>query len=205
MNPQMDLGGARMAKSETPNESGGPRITRRSLIKGAAAGGGLLVMPSLLAACGDDAADTTTTAAAATESTEAAMALEGTTIKVGSNASDELTKNAYDAMFTRFEEISGATLDINTVDHNTYQENISTYLQNPDDVLAWFAGFRMRFFAETGLLGDITEKTYEQVIITVEPDPDPDPSPAPAPATLLLLGLGMAGIGFKRRMQIKRA
>jgi multiple sugar transport system substrate-binding protein len=142
-----------MAKSETPNESGGPRITRRSLIKGAAAGGGLLVMPSLLAACGDDAADTTTTtAAAATESTEAAMALEGTTIKVGSNASDELTKNAYGQMFSRFEEISGATLDINTVDHNTFQEQINTYLQGqPDEVFTWFAGFRMRFFADKGL------------------------------------------------------
>ena len=141
-----------MAKSETPNESGGPRITRRSLIKGAAAGGGLLVMPSLLAACGDDAADTTTTAAAATESTEAAMALEGTTIKVGSNASDELTKAAYGEMFSRFEEVSGATLDINTVDHNTFQEQINTYLQGqPDEVFTWFAGYRMRFFADKGL------------------------------------------------------
>ena len=42
------------------------------------------------------------------------------------------------------------TVKINTVDHNTFQENITTYLQNPDDVITWFAGYRMRYFAAQG-------------------------------------------------------
>ena len=45
----------------------------------------------------------------------------------------------------------------NCVDHNTFQDNITTYLQQPDDVFTWFAGYRMRFFAEKGLAGDITD------------------------------------------------
>ena len=41
---------------------------------------------------------------------------------------------------------------VNTVDHNTFQESINNYLQGtPDDVFTWFAGYRMRFFAEKGL------------------------------------------------------
>ncbi len=49
------------------------------------------------------------------------------------------------------------TVKINEVDHNTFQENITTYLQNPDDVIPWFAGYRMQFFAAQDLLGDITD------------------------------------------------
>ena len=41
---------------------------------------------------------------------------------------------------------------INTVDHNTFQEQINSYLQGrPDDVFTWFAGYRMQFFAQKGL------------------------------------------------------
>ena len=48
--------------------------------------------------------------------------------------------------------------DVNAVDHNTFQENINTYLQgNPDDVFTWFAGFRMNQFAEQGLITDLSD------------------------------------------------
>ena len=51
-----------------------------------------------------------------------------------------------------------STVKVNTVDHNTFQENINNYLQgNPDDVFTWFAGYRMRFFAAQGLAGDISD------------------------------------------------
>ena len=46
---------------------------------------------------------------------------------------------------------------INTIDHNTYQENFNTYIQQPDDVVSWFAGYRMRAFAGKGVLGDISD------------------------------------------------
>jgi len=46
----------------------------------------------------------------------------------------------------------------NTIDHNSFQENINNYLQgSPDDVFSWFAGYRMRFFADQELAGDITD------------------------------------------------
>jgi len=46
---------------------------------------------------------------------------------------------------------------INTTDHNTFQDNITTYLQQPDDIFNWFSGLRMRFFASKGLAGDISD------------------------------------------------
>ncbi len=49
-------------------------------------------------------------------------------------------------------------VELNEVEHNTFQENINTYLQGgPDDVFTWFAGFRMNQFAEQGLIGDISD------------------------------------------------
>ena len=43
-------------------------------------------------------------------------------------------------------------VDVNTMDHNAFQEQINTYLQGtPDDVFTWFAGYRMQFFAAQGL------------------------------------------------------
>jgi multiple sugar transport system substrate-binding protein len=55
----------------------------------------------------------------------------------------------------------------NTVDHNTFQEQINSYLQgHPDDVFTWFAGYRMRFFAAKGLshpIDDVWEKLTPQM------------------------------------------
>lgn len=37
---------------------------------------------------------------------------------------------------------------INTVDHNTFQQNITSYLQGtPDDLFTWFARYRIQYFA----------------------------------------------------------
>jgi multiple sugar transport system substrate-binding protein len=140
-----------MTHPDKPLESGGMDITRRNLIKGMATGAGLLAAPALLAACGDDGDSTATTAGAAGGTETTAAAITGP-VSVGSNASDPLTKDAYGAMFSRFTEKSGIALEINTVDHNTFQEQINTYLQGvPQDVFTWFAGFRMQFFADKGL------------------------------------------------------
>ena len=139
-----------MTHPEKPLDSSGTEITRRNLLKGIGAGAGLLAAPALLAACGDDE-ETGTTADAGGGGATDAPAITGP-VSVGSNASDPLTKDAYGAMFTRFTEKSGIELNINTVDHNTFQEQINTYLQGrPDDVFTWFAGFRMQFFADRGL------------------------------------------------------
>ncbi|MBM6620788.1 extracellular solute-binding protein [Micrococcaceae bacterium RIT802] len=83
---------------------------------------------------------------------------EGTgDITFGSNQSDAVPKAAYQKIIDGFVKESGSKVSINTVDHNTFQEQINSYLQgDPDDVFSWFSGYRMRFFADQGLAGDIS-------------------------------------------------
>ena len=55
---------------------------------------------------------------------------------------------AIDAAFTTD---TGVTVNLNTVDHNTFQDQITNYLGGtPQTVYTWFSGFRMKFFAEQG-------------------------------------------------------
>ena len=75
------------------------------------------------------------------------------TVTFGSNYSDEKPKAAIAAAVAS----TGIDVTINTVDHNTFQENFNTYIQQPDDVMTWFAGYRMRAFATKGVVGDITD------------------------------------------------
>jgi multiple sugar transport system substrate-binding protein len=77
-------------------------------------------------------------------------------LTVGSNYSNDLPKQALHAVIDAFPN-KNVTIALNEVDHNTFQENITTYLQNPDDVIPWFAGYRMQFFAAQELLGPIDD------------------------------------------------
>jgi multiple sugar transport system substrate-binding protein len=105
-------------------------IRRRTLLKGAL-GVGALGALGATAACGGD---------------------EG--IKIGSNFSDELPKKGLAAVVDAY----GKGVGINTVAHNDFQENITNYLKGgPDDVFTWFAGYRMQYFAEKNLVGDLTD------------------------------------------------
>jgi multiple sugar transport system substrate-binding protein len=80
------------------------------------------------------------------------------TVTFGSNASDPVPKKAYEQVFAAFTKKTGTNVDVNTVDHNTFQEQINTYLQGqPQDVFTWFAGYRMQFFAQKGLLSPIDD------------------------------------------------
>ncbi len=77
---------------------------------------------------------------------------------LGSNESDENPKNAVQAIVDYCEEQAGITVKVNVNDHNTFQNQISSYLQGtPDDVVKWFAGNRVRFFAAQGLLSPIDD------------------------------------------------
>ena len=76
----------------------------------------------------------------------------------GSNASDPVPKKAYANVFKAFTAKTGTKVDVNTVDHNTFQEQINSYLQGrPQDVFTWFAGYRLQFFAQKGLLTPIDD------------------------------------------------
>ena len=130
----------------------GVGLNRRNFVLGGAAAlGGV----ALLGACGDDdAAAPTTTAAPATTAAPTTTADVGVgTATLGSNYSGDKNKTALAAAVAA----TGIDTVINTIDHNTYQENFNTYIQQPDDVVSWFAGYRMRAFASKGVLGDISD------------------------------------------------
>jgi multiple sugar transport system substrate-binding protein len=119
-------------------------LPRRTVMRSAALGAGALPLSAALAACGDD-----DDGGSDTGSKE---------VSFGSNYSDEVPKNAMASVLKGYESKSGGTVKINTVDHNTFQENINRYLQGtPDDVFTWFAGYRMQFFARQGLAQDISD------------------------------------------------
>ncbi|TDC60512.1 carbohydrate ABC transporter substrate-binding protein [Micromonospora sp. KC207] len=128
-----------LARLVPPSVAG---LRRRSLLAGAA-GTGALLGTGLLAGCGSDA-----------ESGGA----ESKTVSLGSNQSDPKPKDVIAKVTAGFQTASGVQVAVNTVDHNTFQENINNYLQGkPDDVFTWFAGYRMRFFAAKGLAGDVSD------------------------------------------------
>jgi multiple sugar transport system substrate-binding protein len=78
-------------------------------------------------------------------------------VTFGSNAVP-VAKKAYDQVFKGFTKKTGVKVSVNTVDHNTFQEQINSYLQGrPQDVFTWFAGYRMQFFAQKKLLTPIDD------------------------------------------------
>jgi multiple sugar transport system substrate-binding protein len=143
-------------RSPSPSEVGFALSRRHFVIGGAAAVGGA----ALLGACGDD--DDEASAPAATEAPAGTTAAPAVTeapasdvgeVTFGSNYSDPKDSQAIKAAV----DSTGLKVKINTVDHNSYQENFNSYIQQPDDVVCWFAGYRMRAFAAKGVVGDISD------------------------------------------------
>lgn len=134
---------SRRYPSRTGEPSALPRsltspISRRSLLRGLAAAGGLTAVPGL-AGCGGDAGGS------------------ARAVSLGSNYSDPLPKKALAQTIKAFEQQSRFNISTKTIEHEQYQENITAYLQGgADDVWAWFAGYRMRYFADLGLAGDLS-------------------------------------------------
>ncbi len=119
-------------------------IGRRALLRGALGVGAGVGLTGLLAACGGGG-------------DQGGAGAGPGTVSLGSNESGTTFAKQRDAQAADYLKATGTTIAINAVDHNTFQENINTYLQgNPDDVFSWFAGYRMRFFAEQGLIGDVS-------------------------------------------------
>ncbi|WP_233578932.1 hypothetical protein [Micromonospora sp. BL4] len=104
-----------LARLVPPSVAG---INRRSLLAGAA-GTGALLGTGLLAGCGDSDSG-------GSDSKE---------VSLGSNQSDPKPKDVVAKVVDGFKTSSGVQVAVNTVDHNTFQENINNYLQGkPDDV-----------------------------------------------------------------------
>ena len=130
-----------------PEELAGRTMSRRGLV--AAAGGGAAAAVFGLK---------TAQARGAVPASWLGEHLAYGTVSFGSNASDPVPKAAYQKVFKAFTAKTGTKVNVNTVDHNTFQEQINTYLQGqPQDVFTWFAGYRMQFFAEKKLLTPIDD------------------------------------------------
>jgi multiple sugar transport system substrate-binding protein len=154
-----------MANPEAPRSPDGPSptnplVTRRRVLGGMAGIAGLATVPSLLAAC-SPAATTAPTNAPSTgvaPSTPGSSAAAGASaglgtgsISVGSNHSDPGEKTGMEAINAAFTAATGFTVKMNTVDHGTFQDQITNYLgATPDTAYTWFSGFRMKFFADQG-------------------------------------------------------
>jgi multiple sugar transport system substrate-binding protein len=140
-------------------------VTRRQVLKGGAAVAALGGISAFLAACstGGGTATTAPTAAAsqapasqapgsAPASAAASGGGTGGTLHIGSNHSDPGEKKGMDAINAAFTKATGINVVMNTVDHGTFQDQITNYLGGtPDTAYTWFSGFRMKFFADQGL------------------------------------------------------
>jgi multiple sugar transport system substrate-binding protein len=154
-----------MANPEAPRSSDGassinPVVTRRRVLGGIAGIAGLASVPSLLAACGPGATPSpSSSSGAVTPSTPAASTAAGASpslvtgsISVGTNHSDPGEKTGMEAINAAFTAATGITVKMNTVDHGTFQDQITNYLGGtPDTAYTWFSGFRMKFFADQKL------------------------------------------------------
>lgn len=148
-----------MSNAGTTPSAASEGISRRSLLKGISGAAMLAAMPALLASCSSGSSTGTATSAAASGGSSAGSGGISGTITFGSNYSDAVPKAAFASMIKGFtDQNSGVDVKINTVDHNTFQNNINNYLQGtPDDLFTWFAGYRMRFFASQGLAEPIDD------------------------------------------------
>ncbi len=112
-------------------------VSRRSLIKGAALGGiGIAGGATVLSSCG---------------------AASGP-MSFGARTVDESPTKQLKGLVAAYEKKTGNKVTYNATESNAFQNNLSQYLQGtPDDAFQWMAGYRMQFFAEQGLLADISD------------------------------------------------
>jgi multiple sugar transport system substrate-binding protein len=121
-----------------------PHVSRRTALKVLGGAAGLAAVPSALAACSSSKKK---------DSGKSQGATAGGSITFGSNYSDAAPKAAFAALCQAASAKTGTKIAVNTTDHNTFQNNISNYLQGtPDDLATWFAGYRLQFFAAQNLL-----------------------------------------------------
>ncbi|WP_411148546.1 ABC transporter substrate-binding protein [Streptomyces sp. A30] len=118
-----------------------PSPSRRTMLRGMGGAALLGAGIPLLSACGGSG-----------------TSADPKTVTLGSKASDAVPKKAFADVYAAYKKKSGITVDVNTKDSNTFQEQINSYLQGtPDDVFTWFAGYRMQFFAAKGLATPIDD------------------------------------------------
>lgn len=133
-------------------------VSRRSMLKGIAGAAAISAVPgAVLAAC-SSSGNGGGTSAAAPAGTSGSSSSGGGSITFGSNYSDPAPKAAFASLVKAATAQTSVQISVNTVDHNTFQNSISNYLQGtPDDLATWFAGYRLQFFAAQNLLTPIDD------------------------------------------------
>jgi multiple sugar transport system substrate-binding protein len=127
----------------------GNRVSRRGLIMGAA---GMAGAGAFLAACGGDGETADTVAS------EDTTPVATGPLSFGVRTVDESPTKQFQALVAAYEAKTGNKVTYNATESNAFQNNLSQYLQGtPDDAFTWMAGYRMQFFAEQGLLVDLTD------------------------------------------------
>jgi multiple sugar transport system substrate-binding protein len=148
-------------RSPSPDAEAPRGLSRRQVLGGMAGVAGLAAVPSLLVACSTPGSSGPASAgggASPAGGGASASGAGGGEITLGSNYSDTLPKGVLAGIIDTFTKDTGIKVTVNTVDHGTFQDQISSYLQGtPQDVFTWFSGFRMRFFAAQGLATDISD------------------------------------------------
>ena len=144
-------------RSPSPTEAGF-LVPRRNILRGGVALGAAGAFGGVLAACGSDDEDVSTGSGDGGGSGGASG-----TVRVGSNYSDAKPNEALKAALDLLPN-ENISIELNEVDHNTWQENINTYLQDPaDDVIPWFVALRMDVLARQGFLLDISDVWTNQL------------------------------------------
>src|SRR3954451_22586285 len=126
------------------------RFSRRSALKSIAGLATAGAAGTLLSACGGDDKSSSKSSGDSGSATGP--------ITFGSNYSDAAPKAAFASLVQQATTSTSVQATVNTTDHNTFQNNISNYLQGtPDSLATWFAGYRLQFFAAQGLLSPIDD------------------------------------------------
>ncbi len=102
----------------------------------------------------------------------AAPAAAAGKLTIASYASDPVPRQQMEADVAAFEEKTGIDVTLNTVAHESFKQAIRTYLasDDPPDVLTWFAGNRMRFFVDKGLIMPVTDLFESEGWTTAYPE-----------------------------------
>ena len=118
------------------NKISNHEVDRRLVLKGAAAGGLGIAGATMLAGCASDVGP----------------------LSFGVRTVDESPVRQAEALVAAYVAKTGNEVTPNFTESNAFQNNLSQYLQGtPDDAFQWMAGYRMQFFAEQGLLVDISD------------------------------------------------
>ena len=113
-------------------------FSRRNLLIGAGLGGATLGGMALLSGCAPTSAGSTTASFAAYEG--------------------DMGQQAFEAVMTQFAENTGFTINKTQYVNADFRAGINTWLQgSPEDVFQWSAGYRMRYYADRGLVAPIDD------------------------------------------------